>query len=194
MNNFPILVEDKKYCKDIQESTHKLFELCNSIVASSLQQTTWLRKNYAVKLLPSSSSPANSNTLNMTGGQITANTSAASTPTSFASSNNNMPGVVTAGGGPGMGGAILVQNDTLSLSSSKTNATSSGYGGSANMTNSMNSSVVSSVVNGAQKPTNNGIGDLKFSNNNSSFSDIENGKFFQSKIEYFFCYELRETP
>jgi hypothetical protein len=31
-----------------------LFELCNSIVASSLQQTTWLRKNYAVKLMPTS--------------------------------------------------------------------------------------------------------------------------------------------
>jgi hypothetical protein len=26
--------------------------LCNSIVASSLQQTTWLRKNFAVKLTP----------------------------------------------------------------------------------------------------------------------------------------------
>lgn len=50
VNNFPSLVDDRKYTKDIQDSTHKLFELCNSIVASSLQQTTWLRKNFAVKL------------------------------------------------------------------------------------------------------------------------------------------------
>ena len=53
VNNFPALVDDskeKKYTKDIQDSTHKLFELCNSIVASSLQQTTWLRKYYTVKL------------------------------------------------------------------------------------------------------------------------------------------------
>ena len=45
-----ILVDDKKYSKDIQEATHKLVEICNNYVASSLQQTTWLRKNYAVKL------------------------------------------------------------------------------------------------------------------------------------------------
>ena len=44
------MVDDKKYSKDIQEATHKLVDLCNSFVALSLQQTTWLRKNYAVKL------------------------------------------------------------------------------------------------------------------------------------------------
>ena len=45
-----ILVDDKRYSKDVQETTNKLVEICNNYVASSLQQTTWLRKNYAVKL------------------------------------------------------------------------------------------------------------------------------------------------
>lgn len=42
------LVDDKR--KEIQESTHKLVEVCNNIVGLSLQQTTWLRKQFAVKL------------------------------------------------------------------------------------------------------------------------------------------------
>lgn len=71
VNNFPILVDDKKYSKDIQEATHKLFELCNSIVASSLQQTTWLRKNFAVKLNPQPDlkSQSSSSQLNQANGQ-----------------------------------------------------------------------------------------------------------------------------
>lgn len=80
VNNFPILVDDKKYSKDIQEATHKLFELCNSIVASSLQQTTWLRKNFAVKLNPqpdlkSQSSSSQLNPANTNGVQNSTNSS-----------------------------------------------------------------------------------------------------------------------
>lgn len=30
----------------------KVLENCNTIVASSLEQTTWLRKNYQVRLTP----------------------------------------------------------------------------------------------------------------------------------------------
>ena len=43
-----ILFDDKKYSKDIQETTHKLVEICNNYVP--LKQTTWLPKNYAIKL------------------------------------------------------------------------------------------------------------------------------------------------
>ena len=50
MSRHSILVDDKRYSKDVQETTNKLVEICNNYVASSLQQTTWLRKNYAVKL------------------------------------------------------------------------------------------------------------------------------------------------
>lgn len=64
VNNFSTLVDDKNYVKDIQDATHKLFELCNSIVASSLQQTTWLRKNYAVKLISDQQSAGISNSVN----------------------------------------------------------------------------------------------------------------------------------
>lgn len=175
VNDFPLLVEDKKYCKDIQDATHKLFELCNSIVASSLQQTTWLRKNYAVKLMPASSS-ASVNTL-----VSSTNTSAASTPPNLANSNYNNGSVVTVGGGPSAGGAMILHNDNASLNSVKTNANSSGYGGSSNLTNSMNSSMVSSSVNGShpiKSSNNNPLGDHKFNANNSSFSDVENGMLF----------------
>lgn len=60
VTNFNTLIDDKKYSKEIQDSTHKLVELCNSVVALSLQQTTWLRKQYAVKLRTSTNGSNNS--------------------------------------------------------------------------------------------------------------------------------------
>jgi len=180
VNDFPILVEDKKYCKDIQEATHKLFELCNSIVASSLQQTTWLRKNYAVKLMPQSSGSVNSLA-------TSASTSAASTPANLSNLSYNNGSVVTVGGGPSAGGAMIVHNDNVSLNSVKTNVNSSGYGGSSNLTNS---STVSSVVNGSQpiKPSGNPLSDNKFAANNSSFSDVENGRFILFELSFKFYF------
>ena len=102
------------------------------------------------------------------------NVSTASMPANLSSANNGS--VVTVGGGPSGGGAIIVHNDNISLSSSKTNASSSGYGGSSNLANSMISSAVS-TANGIQpsKPSNNALADHKFNANNTSFSDVENG-------------------
>ncbi|UJR10286.1 hypothetical protein I4U23_014493 [Adineta vaga] len=44
----PVFVE-KRDLKDFQEITMKVLEQCNTIVASSLKQTTWLRKNLQVR-------------------------------------------------------------------------------------------------------------------------------------------------
>lgn len=134
VNNFSVLVDDKKFSKDIQDATHKLFELCNSIVASSLQQTTWLRKNFAVKLTPNSS----------------------------VVSNNPASVVIAAGAGPSVGGgAILIHNDSnISVNSANTTATSlsnssnlsntSGFVGSSTMMASNNSSTSSTIGNSAK--------------------------------------------
>lgn len=62
VNAVPALVDDKRFVKDIQDVTHKLFELCNSIVALSLQQTTWLRKNYAVRLMTTTNTTSSAST------------------------------------------------------------------------------------------------------------------------------------
>ncbi|PVD28894.1 hypothetical protein C0Q70_11489 [Pomacea canaliculata] len=42
-------MEDKKSQKDLQDMTQKLLEAVTAIAGLSLQQTTWLRRNYAVK-------------------------------------------------------------------------------------------------------------------------------------------------
>lgn len=131
VNAIPALVDDKRYVKDIQDVTHKLFELCNSIVASSLQQTTWLRKNYAVRLAaPSTSSNTLSNSTSSNLAQSassTANVSSSSSTnastsnsaaqnTTSASSNSNsaaQTGMMTAvGAGPAVGGTILIHSDS----------------------------------------------------------------------------------
>ena len=87
-------------------------------------------------------------------------------------------------GGPSAGGAMILHNDNVSLNSAKTNVNSSGYGGSSNLINSMNSSVASSVVNGTQpiKSSSNPLSDNKFTANNSSFSDVENGRIIFLKF------------
>jgi hypothetical protein len=107
-----------------------------------------------------------------------ASTSTASTPANLSNLNYNNGSVVTVGGGPSAGGAMILHNDNVSLNSAKTNVNSSGYGGSSNLINSMNSSVASSVVNGTQpiKSSSNPLSDNKFTANNSSFSDVENGR------------------
>lgn len=120
VNNFQEqLVEDKKYSKDIQESTHKLFEICNSIVASSLQQTTWLRKNFAVKLQPTptpSQTPNSSLPSNMANSQISLNSSQSIQSTS--TSNNSSVA------NPSIAGSESISQSTNSLLDSNT----SGYG------------------------------------------------------------------
>ena len=40
---------DKKHQKEIKEICQTLMEAVSAIAGSSLEQTTWLRKNYAVK-------------------------------------------------------------------------------------------------------------------------------------------------
>jgi len=40
---------DKRNQKEVQELAQKLLEAVSNIAGSSLEQTTWLRKNYAVK-------------------------------------------------------------------------------------------------------------------------------------------------
>lgn len=43
------VMTDKKNQKEVQELAQKLLEAVSNIAGSSLEQTTWLRKNYAVK-------------------------------------------------------------------------------------------------------------------------------------------------
>ena len=164
MNNFSTLVDDKKYSKEIQESTHKLFELCNSIVASSLQQTTWLRKNYAVKLTPSINQAPAAPQMNPTTNGVNSNSSASLSTLNSTTANqsaqppsSNNSAVVVVGAGPGVGGTILVQGDITSVSNASNVSSSSGFVGSnSNVSVSINS-------------------ENKFQSNNSSRYYIENG-------------------
>ncbi|CAH1798849.1 unnamed protein product, partial [Owenia fusiformis] len=48
------MLEERKNQKDLQEITQKLLEACSNIAGSSLEQTTWLRRNLAVKPGPQS--------------------------------------------------------------------------------------------------------------------------------------------
>jgi hypothetical protein len=178
VNNFALLIEDKKYSRDIQDITHKLFELCNSLVALSLEQTTWLRKNYAVKLGTSSSSsssaqPNNNSSISGANSNTSQNTALNNSVAGSGSISSST--TIIAGAGPSMGGAILIHNSdksnislsNVSTSTALTNSTSnggsaintSGYGGS----NSIASSVKSSKTNGIV--------------NNRTLSDLENGNF-----------------
>ncbi|VDI65588.1 Hypothetical predicted protein [Mytilus galloprovincialis] len=43
------IIEEKKYVKELQDITQKLLEAIGTIGGSSLEQTTWLRRNLAVK-------------------------------------------------------------------------------------------------------------------------------------------------
>lgn len=52
---------DKKNQKEIQELAQKLLEAVSNVAGSSLEQTTWLRKNYAVKPGPQSDEPEDGN-------------------------------------------------------------------------------------------------------------------------------------
>ena len=42
--------EDRKDQKELQEVTQRLVEACNTIAGSSLEQSTWLRRNVSVKI------------------------------------------------------------------------------------------------------------------------------------------------
>ncbi|XP_022089796.1 protein dopey-1-like isoform X2 [Acanthaster planci] len=44
--------EDRKDQKELQEVTQRLVEACNTIAGSSLEQSTWLRRNVSVKINP----------------------------------------------------------------------------------------------------------------------------------------------
>lgn len=44
----PVMAE-KRNQKEVQELAQKLLEAVSNIAGASLEQTTWLRKNYAVK-------------------------------------------------------------------------------------------------------------------------------------------------
>ncbi|XP_060598596.1 protein dopey-1-like isoform X2 [Ruditapes philippinarum] len=55
----PSMVDKKK--REIQEIAQKLLEAVSNIAGSSLEQTTWLRKNYAVKPGPQSDEPEDGN-------------------------------------------------------------------------------------------------------------------------------------
>ena len=100
-----------------KDFTHKLFELCNSIVASSLQQTTWLRKNFAVKLTPVSTS----STTSSSGYQSGLNASQSNLTSASSPSNSVAPGSVNG----------LVINE----SSSNTIASATGTGSMENISN-----------------------------------------------------------
>jgi hypothetical protein len=194
VNNFTLLIEDRKYSKDIQDITHKLFELCNSIVALSLEQTTWLRKNYAVKLGPnasSSSTASSSMTLNSQSNASSNNNSMAGTPTAQSGSSSSSGSTIIAGAGPSMGGAILIHNDKTNVSMSNVSiassnnttgtamtmgmnasANTSGYAGSSTMTGSIAGSISNvsnaGVSGNASKVKLNGVG------KSTTFSDMEN--------------------
>lgn len=43
------LLEDKKDQKDLQDITQKVIEACSTVASASLEQTTWLRRNFAVR-------------------------------------------------------------------------------------------------------------------------------------------------
>ncbi|XP_065293600.1 protein DOP1A isoform X1 [Dermacentor albipictus] len=43
------LLEDKKDQKDLQDITQKVIEACSTVASASLEQTTWLRRNLAVR-------------------------------------------------------------------------------------------------------------------------------------------------
>lgn len=60
---------DKKNQREIQEIAQKLLEAVSNIAGSSLEQTTWLRKNYAVKPGPQSDEPEEGNQLDNGGYQ-----------------------------------------------------------------------------------------------------------------------------
>jgi hypothetical protein len=42
--------EDRKDQKELQEVSQRLVEACNTIAGSSLEQSTWLRRNVSVKI------------------------------------------------------------------------------------------------------------------------------------------------
>lgn len=148
VNNFPLLVDDKKYTKDIQDVTHKLFELCNSIVASSLQQTTWLRKNYAVKLAPQqqisagSLSASSSLPLSTAGGSTVSMSSTAASTTGGTSSNSGQ--MSTNSSHSGLSSMTQMTNSLLSNHSSNSANLSNNSSNAA----SMNSLVTGSNVSG----------------------------------------------
>jgi hypothetical protein len=112
VNSVNALVDDKRFSKDIQDVTHKLFELCNSIVASSLQQTTWLRKNYAVKLsITSTATTSNSIASSASTTTTTTNNNSNSMTPSVSSTFSNQSGSISSSGG---GGASISNNNTSS--------------------------------------------------------------------------------
>jgi hypothetical protein len=137
VNNFPLLVDEKKYSKDIQDVTHKLFELCNSIVASSLQQTTWLRKNYAVKLAPQVVAMAQSSPMTM---------SAASNSTL---NSANTTGLNSSAIGSAQQQSMMANSNASSLSmnsNSNNNNNTNGNNNAQSLSSSMSSSVSSHMT------------------------------------------------
>lgn len=43
------MFEERKDQKDLQDIAQKLLEACSEVAGASLEQTTWLRRNLAVK-------------------------------------------------------------------------------------------------------------------------------------------------
>ena len=179
VNSFPLLIEDKKYVKEVQDITHKLFELCNSIVALSLEQTTWLRKNYQVKLGSISSSSSNqaayANSVQTGSAQSSLNNSSQAIGANTASTST-----VIAGAGPGMGGPILILSDKSNISLSNV-STSTAITTSTNVSNASgfvgaNSALSSSA---SASSSSNNTEKAKQQNaivNSRTLSDIESGK------------------
>jgi hypothetical protein len=169
VSNFPILVDEKKYAKDTQETTHKLFELCNSIVALSLQQTTWLRKNYAVKLTPLPSTIIGNSSQALNSG-INLNVVPSNQSVNFNNMNNeSITSPTVIGNAPSLSSGYSINNE----STVSTNINSS------NTANELIKTKGNQIIlnsNGDDK--NSKARSLHF-NETNVISDIENGKLFE---------------
>lgn len=192
VNNFPLIVEDRKYSKDIQDITHKLFEICNSIVALSLEQTTWLRKNYAVKLAPSnvnhsqSSNPSNNSgtSSSSSSSAVSANNTTANTPTQSSANingNSSNNSTIIVGAGPSMGGAILIHNSSVSSSNNHDKMSVSNMSAISSATNTTAGANTSLASSNANTTTTSGYASMSTNNTtksktngmNNNYSDLE---------------------
>ena len=134
-------------------------------MALSLEQTTWLRKNYAVKLAPNSSgTPVTQSNMNL---------SSAGTNQTQTGSISSGHSTIIAGAGPSMGGALLIHNDKMSASNLSTSATCTSASNKTNNTTEYGEST--SSTNSNTTGINNSA---KLKSNGSTFSDVENGKLY----------------
>ncbi|XP_038049265.1 protein dopey-1-like isoform X2 [Patiria miniata] len=60
--------EDRKDQKELQEVTQRLVEACNTIAGSSLEQSTWLRRNVSVKISPQEQNISQTDAVETAGG------------------------------------------------------------------------------------------------------------------------------